>query len=297
MTTKHRATRKHEARLTRIAQIGALVLAVATGVLLVFGVPGIFVAPVDTTLPLPTLDPIARPVAINTTSRVFNTSGVADRFATIGNAPVPAVVASTDPGSTSTTPPLPPPPTDDLKYLGHVGLGSTLLAMIFEGGTQRIAKLNDKLLAGNLIRVSTTEIEVDRDGVRRTIALAPRSGLAITASNPMAGMANASRMAANRNEMMAKMNSQRNKEAVLATNLSSQSPDQRAQWDNNFNTAMQRLLDSGQFKDPGDAKEAAARFADGMSQIQNDIANGGDPGSAEKLMKQLSEDLPTGGNR
>jgi hypothetical protein len=297
------------ARVTRIAQVSTLALAgVAAGVM-VLGGRDADPAP-EATLSLPELPAVAKPQSGQPEASAFDVATVSQRFAAIGNAPrkpaPPPVVATDVPGATQ--PVAPPPVVDDLRYLGHVGLGSSLLAMVFEGGRQRVVSVRDQLLAGTLIEVRPEEIVVEKDGVRRTVTLATRDGMAITASNPMLGptaatsvgrMSGRSVSTISPDQIRAMRAANAGAEPVVMTMVDPTTGekvpvvDPRELWMRDFDVAMQRLMDSGNYKDAGEVKEVAARYADGMQAINDAIKQGADVESIEKRRSILLQDLPT----
>lgn len=295
------------ARVTRIAQVSTLALAGVAAAVMVMSGREADPAP-EATLSLPELPAVARPQVGQQATSTFDVATVSQRFAAIGNAPrrpaPPPVVTTDEPGQ---TPPVTPPVVDDLRYLGHVGLGSSLLAMVFEGGRQRVASVNDVLRAGTLVEVRPEEIVVEKDGVRRTVALAMRDGMAITASNPMLGptaASSAGRMSGGPMTTISpdQIRAMRAANAAATEVMTMVDPntgekvpvvDARELWMRDFDSAMQRLMDSGNYKDAGDVKEVAARYADGMQVINDAIRQGADAESIEKRRSMLLQDLPT----
>lgn len=281
--------------MTRGAQVATVAMAAVAGAAFVFGIPGTKPEPVA--LEPVSLDPIRRPAAVSAAAPP-DALAVADRFSTIANAPKPPApppVADTSmPGdATNPTPVAPPPTPDNIKYLGHVGLGSTLFAMISENQRQAMVGVNDELSAGRVVEITPTELTLDQDGRRKVIELAAKSGSAISMVMPGAansrGQRGGQRPSISPQDIMARSRPapQPMPSPAMLT------PDQLRQqaWDDHFNTATNRLMESGMYKDDAQAKQAAARYADEMARIEQDILNGDDPEKIEYRRKELDENV------
>lgn len=291
-------TRIGAARLTRACQVGTVALACVGVAAFLFGVPGTTPEKPRETLELPRLDPIARP-KVAARGPTPNVLAVADRFGTIANAPrQPAPVvdtSATGPSGMPATPPPPPPPPDNIRYLGHVGLGSALYAMINEDQRQRVVGVNDEVAAGRVVEITPEELTLDRDGTRKVIALATRSGSSISTIQPISagntrGVRGGPRGAISPEALMSRP---RPSEPVVMLNADTQRRQQA--WDTHFATATNRLMESGQFKDDDQAKLAAARYAEEMVKVEEEIIQGADPETIEKRRKDLDEMLSSGG--
>jgi hypothetical protein len=112
-------------------------------------------------------------VAVN---NAIDFGSVADRLAAVSNHPKPVVVAppTTDPGKTSA-----PVASNELKYLGAVGIGSNKVALIAEGGKQRFVNVNDDLAGGKVESISDTEVRIGGNAPK-TITLAGRGNEVLT---------------------------------------------------------------------------------------------------------------------
>jgi hypothetical protein len=120
--------------------------------------------------------------------------GVADRLAAVSNHPKPVITAAAPPG---TGPTQPPPPSNELKYLGAVGVGASKVALISEGGKQRFVGINDDLSGGKVESITDTEVRISGN-VSKTITLAGRGNEVLTrAGRP--GPATAGAPLSNRN--------------------------------------------------------------------------------------------------
>ncbi len=300
MATSSATTRHGAARLTRGSQIATIALAGLAAAAFIFGIPGSTPEkPIESLTP-PKLDPIRRPQAA-ARGPAPDLVAVADRFSTIANAPKPpppAPVADTTlPGGPGVPPPVAPPVMDNIKYIGHVGLGATLFAMVNENQRQQVVGINDELEAGRVVEITPSELTLDRDGTRKVIELAAKSGSAISTVLPInaatRGIRGGPRGQINPEDLMARSRSAPRGPTVVPNtmNLSNLQTPERQAWDSNFEAAMSRLKESGRFKDDGEAKEAAARYADEMARVTSDIANGLDPEKAEFQLKEIDKGL------
>lgn len=302
MATSLATTRHSAARLTRGSQIATIALAGLAAAAFVFGIPGSTPEKPTETLTTPQLPPIPRPQAM-ARGPAPDLVAVADRFATIANAPKPREVATTDvsqPGGVAAVPPPPPPPPVDIKYLGHVGLGGTLFAMVNENQRQQVVGVNDELAAGRVVDITPSELTLDRDGTRRVIELAAKSGSAISMISPISatttrGVRGGSRGQISPSDLMSRSRPVATGPVLQPVN-NLQDPAGQA-WQSNFEAAMGRLRESGQFKDEAQAKEAAMRYADELARVNADIANGLDPEKADTLLKEVDKSLAPGGRK
>lgn len=301
MASSSATTRQGAARLTRASQVATIALAAVGVAAFVFGIPGTQTEKVE--LAEVTLDPIARPQATQRGAGP-DVVAVADRFSTIANAPKPPpppVADTTQPGGAGTPmPPVAPPTQDNIKYLGHVGLGATLFAMITENQRQAVVGLNDELSAGRVVEITPDTLTLDRDGARKVIELAAKSGSAISTVMPMSastrGTRGGPRGQVNPQDIMARSRTQAPPPPQI---VMMNGPEQRRQqaWDDHFNTATNRLMESGKYKDEGEAKQAAARYAEEMVKVEEEIIQGADPEEIEKRRKDLDEMFAPGSSK
>lgn len=284
--------------MTRGAQVATVALAAIGVGAFVFGIPGAGSEPVA--LEEVRLDPIRRWTGVDR-SATADARAVADRFATIANAPKapppPVAVDSGSPGAgMATPPPVPPPLQDNIKYLGHVGLGTTLFAMISENQRQAMVGVDDELSAGRVVEITPSQLTLDQDGRRKVIELAVRSGSAISSVTPMGanrGARGGTRAQISPQDIMARGRPSAPTPMVVRQVTTEDQLRQQA-WDDHFNTAESRLAESGLFKDDGERKQAAARYADEMAKIEQDILNGDDPEKIEFRRKELDQTLYNG---
>lgn len=296
MATGTATTRQSAARLTRASQISALALGGIAAAVLLLGLPGTRSEQAPARLELPTLESLARPQA---RPQVYTPDlmAVADRFGTIANSPRQPVVADAanpNPGNGVMAPTAPPPPPpDNIKYLGHVGLGSTLFALINENQIQRMVGVEDELSAGKVVEITPEHLTLDRDGTRKVIDRAAKTGPAISSVVPPGagntrGIRGGPRGNISPEDIMARS---RGGVVPQAVNVSTLDQPQRQAWDDNFTNAMRRMLESGRFKDAGDAKEVAQQYADQMARIAEDERVGMDPQLIEQRRKELDATL------
>lgn len=123
-------------------------------------------------------------------------SMISETLALISNSPKAKVVEKpVDPaGGTSDGPKVVESPSAKTRFVGTVGIGDRLMALVTAGGSQRILGEGDEavlpLADGDsgtppkvtIRRVSAAEVVLDEDGVERTIERAARTGFAVSTS-------------------------------------------------------------------------------------------------------------------
>lgn len=294
MSSSSATTRQGAARLTRGAQVATIALAGLAAAALVFGIPGTGTETVE--LEPVELAPLTRQQAVEQVQGP-DVRAVADRFATIANAPKAptppptSTDAMSNPGAIA--PPPPPPPPDNIKYLGHVGLGATLFAMINENQRQTVVGLNDELSSGRVVEITPQSLTLEQNGARKVIELAARSGSAISTVLPMGAgnrgiRGSGTRAPLSPEDIMARTRPAPQPQGVVFT-----AADQMREqvYQDHFNTAVNRLQESGLYKDESELKQVADRYANEMARIEQDIMNGDDPEKIEWRRKELDESV------
>lgn len=119
------------------------------------------------------------------TTRPVDEAGIDARLARFSNAPrvtTPVVVNAGD-GQPA------PAAAAETKYLGPVGLGSRMLALMSVHGRQRFVKVGDALGdESHVVKVTPTEVVTDGPAGRKTYELASRTGQVLTRATPGAGI-------------------------------------------------------------------------------------------------------------
>lgn len=289
MSSSSATTRQGAARLTRGAQVATIALAGLAAAALVFGVPGTGTEAVE--LEPVELAPLTRQQVVEQVQGT-DARAVADRFATIANAPKAPTPPTTSSDATSNpgaiAPPPPPPPPDNIKYLGHVGLGATLFAMINENQRQAVVGLNDELSSGRVVEITPQALTLEQNGARKVIELAARTGSAISTVLPM-GAGNRGIRGGGTRASLSPEDIMARRPAPQAQGVVFTAADQLREqaYQDHFNTAVNRLQESGLYKDESELKQVADRYANEMARIEQDIINGDDPEKIEWRRKEL----------
>jgi hypothetical protein len=127
-----------------------------------------------------------------TAAHAVDEAGIDARLARFSNAPritTPVVLNANDgqpaPASAAQT-----------KYLGPVGLGARMLALMSVQGRQRFVKVGDALGdESHVMEITPTEVVTDGPAGRKAYELAGRTGQVLTRATPGAGMKGAARTA------------------------------------------------------------------------------------------------------
>jgi len=174
---------KHQAGLyTRVAQVALVALVLASGAVAALGLPGGSIRdPGDLTLP-PVETPSGDPALVSTAPPV-DLGAISDRLNRIKNSPKApeVVVAATKPAD---TPPPTPPAPDEVRYLGGVGLGSHMMALVSVGGKQVFVAIGDKIAIGTVRSVTATEVQFEGETGTHVIRLAERGPEVVTRTTP-----------------------------------------------------------------------------------------------------------------
>lgn len=161
--------------LTRAAQAALVVLVVGGGAAIAVSSRLANEPEYAGPLVLPTVELAGAKTTGVAVNNEIDFGSVADRLAAVSNHPKPVVVPpTTEIGKTPA-----PVVSNELKYLGAVGVGSSKVALIAEGGKQRFVNVNDDLAGGKVESISDTEVRIG-GGAPKTITLAGRGNEVLT---------------------------------------------------------------------------------------------------------------------
>lgn len=172
-------------RQALVAQ-AACVLAVLAGLgVAAVGLPGGVdpTPPSSLTLPEVAVTPAGSGQASAT--RPVDEAGIEARLARFSNAPrvTSPVVVNTNDGQPA------PATAAETKYLGPVGLGSRMLALMTIQGRQRFVKVGDALGdESHVVEITPTGVVTEGPAGRKTYELAARTGQVLTRATPGGGM-------------------------------------------------------------------------------------------------------------
>ncbi|MCC6677957.1 MAG: hypothetical protein IT436_12505 [Phycisphaerales bacterium] len=174
-------------QFARIAQAGCAVLLVAAIAIAAVGLPGAGGSSHHAADLPPSLAETAKPITITPpVSEGVDFSGIAQRLASIDNAPKPATETPTDTEITAGEPA--PAAEAPIKFLGSIIEPNRRVALLSVNGRQRAVVAGQKLKLGAdasagellLVAVDDNAVTIEDKGGRRTIQKTARSGSAIT---------------------------------------------------------------------------------------------------------------------
>lgn len=258
--------------ITRLSQVGFVVLACAAGAMAFVGLPKT-IPPTDKDFVVSGDTPIE--TSSGPKQATADIGGSAARLVRVANAPkVIPPPESTDASTPEVAPP--EPGLSDVKYLGFANVGNVKLALIVVNSKQRFVREGQAVDTERVRHIDADAVTLFKGESERRIMLQERSADRVTRMKP--GPA---------------VDANGFQQAKLSTNLRSQPqpmagvrglskmPEEFEKWpgayQRHFSRAVNRLLEQGEFPDEGSLIEKA------KSMLQDEGFNPNDKDSMQKL--------------
>jgi len=266
--------------ITRLSQVGFIVLACAAGAMAFVGLPKT-IPPTDKDFVVSGDTPIEAPSGPKQAPMDF--AGSAARLVRVANAPKttpPPEVSDT--GTPEVAPP--EPGLSDVKYLGFANVGSVKMALLVVNNKQRFVREGQAVDTERVKHIEPDAVTLNKGESERRVPLQERSAERVTRMKPgPAGDPNAMQQA------KLSTNARIQPQPMKGIRGLSKMPDEFEKWpgayQRHFSRAVNRLLEQGEFPDEYSLIEKAKAMAE---------ADGFNPDDKDSMAK-LEEIEKSGG--
>lgn len=230
--------------MTRLSQVGFVVLACAAGAMAFVGLPNT-TPPSDKDFAVASGSPIETPAGPKQATMDF--AGSASRLLRVANAPkIAPPPEAHDAGTPEVAPP--EPGLSDVKYLGFANVGSLKMALVVVNNKQRFVREGQALDAERVKLIDPDAVTLSKGESERRIPLQERGSERVTRMKPgPAADPNAVQQA------KVSANARLQPQTIKGVRGLSKMPDEFEKWpgayQRQFSRAVNRLLEQGEFPD------------------------------------------------